>query len=65
MGVEVEVEPDSPKLQELLTSPIYNTTYYARQLVQGLEMLARQLGPHGGGQGGGRSDAGMMGHSEL
>jgi hypothetical protein len=44
MGVAVEVEPDSPKLLELLESPIYNHTYYARQLHTGLTALNAQLG---------------------
>jgi hypothetical protein len=36
MDVCGEVEPDSPKLLELLEPPIDNHTYYARQLHTGL-----------------------------
>jgi hypothetical protein len=39
LGVKVEVEPDNPKLVELLTSPIYDHTYYARRLLYGLQLL--------------------------
>lgn len=34
--LEVEVEEDNPKLQELLTSPIWNEKYYAEQLKKGM-----------------------------
>lgn len=36
-GTEVEVEEDNPKLQELLTSPIWDHHYYAAQLKKGIE----------------------------
>jgi len=36
-GVPVEVESDNPKLQELLTSPIWSHHYYAEQLRKGIE----------------------------
>lgn len=34
---KVEVEPDNPKLQELLTSPIWDHYYYAGQLKKGIQ----------------------------
>jgi hypothetical protein len=36
-GCLVEVEEDNPKLQELLTSPIYDHHYYYEQLKKGIE----------------------------
>jgi hypothetical protein len=33
---KVEVENDNPKLQELLTSPIWDAKYYAKQLKEGI-----------------------------
>lgn len=36
-GIPVEVEEDNPKLQELLTSPIWDHKYYAAQLKKGIE----------------------------
>jgi len=36
-GVPVEVEKDNPKLQELLTSPIWDYEYYAAQLKKGID----------------------------
>lgn len=36
-GVSVEVEPDNPKLIELLNSHIWNENYYAEQLEKGIE----------------------------
>lgn len=36
-GVNVEVEDDNPKLQELLKSPIYDYNYYAQQLKKGID----------------------------
>lgn len=35
-GIPVEVEKDNPKLQELLTSPIWDQYYYASQLKGGI-----------------------------
>lgn len=35
-GVPVEVEEDNPKLQELLTSPIWDQHYYAEKLKEGI-----------------------------
>lgn len=35
-GRKVEVESDNPKLQELLTSPIWDQKYYAEQLKKGI-----------------------------
>lgn len=35
-GLDVEVENDNPKLQELLTCPLYNHVYYADQLKKGI-----------------------------
>ena len=40
LGVKVHIEPDNPKLRELLSSPIYDHAYYARQLAYGLDLLA-------------------------
>lgn len=37
MGIDVEVEDDNPKLQELLKSPIWDEEYYANQLKKGIE----------------------------
>ena len=39
LGINVVVEEDNPKLQELLTSPIYDHRYYADQLMLGLESI--------------------------
>lgn len=39
LGINVVVEDDNPKLQELLTSPIYDHRYYADQLILGLESI--------------------------
>lgn len=36
-GIGVEVESDNPKLQELTTSPIYDSIYYANQLKKGID----------------------------
>ena len=33
----VEVEPDNPKLQELLTCTVYEEKYYASQLKRGIK----------------------------
>lgn len=42
MGVNVEIEDDTPKLYELLHSPIiYDHIYYAQQLLHGMTMFAR------------------------
>lgn len=35
-GLHVEIEADNPKLQELITSPIYDHYYYAKQLKKGI-----------------------------
>ncbi len=35
-GLEVEVESDNPKLQELIESQIYDQKYYAQQLKKGI-----------------------------
>jgi len=35
-GCKVEVEPDNPKLQELLNCPLWDTNYYTDQLVKGI-----------------------------
>ena len=41
LGVRVIIEEsDNPKLAELLTSPIYDHAYYAKQLSYGLDLLA-------------------------
>lgn len=37
-GVEVEVMPDNPKLQELVKSEVYDHFYYAKQLKRGIEL---------------------------
>lgn len=37
MGIDVEIEDDNPKLQELLESPIWDEQYYAGQLKKGIE----------------------------
>ena len=37
-GVNVEVADDNPKLKELLTSPIWNHTYYAKQIKKGINL---------------------------
>ena len=39
LGVRVQIEPDNPKLAELITSPIYDHAYYAEQLNYGLGLL--------------------------
>jgi glycosyltransferase involved in cell wall biosynthesis len=36
-GVPVEIEDDNPKLQELLTSPVWDHHYYYQQLKKGIE----------------------------
>jgi len=36
-GCNVEIEPDNPKLKELLTCPIYDIEYYSKQLKGGIE----------------------------
>lgn len=36
-GIDVEIEPDNPKLLEFLDSPIYDHKYYAKQLKKGIE----------------------------
>lgn len=35
-GIPVEIEPDNPKLEELLTSDIWTYEYYANQLKEGI-----------------------------
>lgn len=35
-GCKVEVEPDNPKLKELLTCPLWDTNYYTDQLIKGI-----------------------------
>lgn len=41
-GIPVEIEPDNPKLQELLTSPVWDHVYYAEQLKKGiLEVIGK------------------------
>lgn len=35
-GLKVEIEPDNPKLQELLDCPLYDHIYYAAQLKKGI-----------------------------
>lgn len=35
-GIDVEIEPDNPKLQELMLSPVWDHHYYARQLKEGI-----------------------------
>lgn len=35
-NLEVQIEPDNPKLKELLTCPIWDVAYYASQLKQGI-----------------------------
>lgn len=35
-GCNVEIEPDNPKLKELLDCPIYDVDYYVKQLKRGL-----------------------------
>jgi hypothetical protein len=41
-GAKVEIEPDNPKLQELMTSPIYDYKYYAAQLKKGIESCLKK-----------------------
>lgn len=36
-GLDVEIESDNPKLQELLESPIYDSIYYSEQLKKGIK----------------------------
>lgn len=36
-GCDVKIENDNPKLEELLTSPIYDYNYYYQQLKKGIE----------------------------
>lgn len=38
-GTPVEVESDNPKLQELLTSPVFDHHYYAKQLEKGIRSV--------------------------
>lgn len=38
-GLKVEIEKDNPKLKELLTSPIYDCYYYAKQINVGIQKL--------------------------
>jgi glycosyltransferase involved in cell wall biosynthesis len=38
-GVPVEVEPDNPKLIELLNTPLWDHRYYAQQLMLGISKL--------------------------
>lgn len=40
-GIPVEVEPDNPKLSQLVTSPIWDHHYYAQQLLLGIEQLLK------------------------
>lgn len=35
-GINVQIEDYNPKLKELLTSPIYDSSYYAKQIIHGL-----------------------------
>lgn len=35
-GLNVEIEADNPKLEELITSPVYDHHYYAKQLKKGI-----------------------------
>lgn len=41
-GAKVEIEPDNPKLQELMTSPIWDYKYYAAQLKKGIESCLKK-----------------------
>jgi glycosyltransferase involved in cell wall biosynthesis len=41
-GLPVEVEPDNPKLEELVSSPIYDHHYYAKQLKKGIEYALKK-----------------------
>ena len=38
-AVKAVVEPDNPKLAELLRAPLYDSAYYATQLSAGLALL--------------------------
>lgn len=38
-GVDVEIESDNPKLDELLKSPIWDERYYAQQLKKGFQSI--------------------------
>ncbi|WP_421762845.1 hypothetical protein [Ekhidna sp.] len=40
-GLAVEIEEDNPKLQELLTSPIWDADYYSAQLKKGIESVKK------------------------
>lgn len=40
-GLEVEIEPDNPKLKELLSSPIWDANYYYIQLKKGIESVVK------------------------
>ena len=43
LGVRAVVEPDNPKLAELLGSPVYDHAYYAAQLRYALGLLDLRL----------------------
>lgn len=41
-GIDVEVEQDNPKLQELVKSEIWDQHYYAKQLKEGIKLCLNQ-----------------------
>lgn len=41
-GLEVEIEPENPKLQELIEGPIYDHRYYANQIDLGLQVMIKK-----------------------
>ncbi len=43
LGVDVKIEGDNPKLKELLSSPVYDHSYYAEQLICALGLLQFEL----------------------
>lgn len=43
LGVDVQIEGDNPKLKELLSSPVYDHSYYAEQLIFALGLLQFEL----------------------
>lgn len=40
-GIDVLIESDNPKLNELLDSPIWDSSYYAAQLKKGIQSIAK------------------------
>ena len=41
-GVKVEIEPDNPKLKELIEGPILDEYFYAEQLDKGIQIMLQK-----------------------